>query len=422
MAEPIRVLHIGDVHLGVELYGRPLPEKGYGTRTADFLGALDRALALAEEADLILFPGDIYKNCDPNPTIQREFASRIRKVARRVPVAIIPGNHDIPNAFARASSIDIFHVLELEGVYVMRRPEVVPIPTARGEVLVAGLPFMPRSRLVATDDAKGKTIPEVVGMMREKLIEQIGVLAEDVEAERVRRGAATPAVLMAHYTIAGAEFGGYGRGAQLAPELDLPLGAVRNPVFDYVALAHIHQFQTIPKNDFDGQPPVIYPGSIERVDFGEEHEDKVAVLAELARGKATWKTVPLNPRPFVTIRVEADEADPLGSVRAAIEEKQAQLQGAVVRVIYTLAPGHPNLPEREVRQALDGAAYVAGIRREVIRPEHRARHGGLTTQLTPLEALEEYLRTQPRLEPLKPHLLERAKPLIEKVTGRREGE
>ena len=44
MTDPVRVLHIGDVHLGVELYGRPNPEKGYGTRVGDFLAALDRAL------------------------------------------------------------------------------------------------------------------------------------------------------------------------------------------------------------------------------------------------------------------------------------------------------------------------------------------------------------------------------------------
>src|SRR5688572_5630227 len=106
MREPVRVLHIGDVHLGVERYGRPLPEKGYGTRVADFLAALDRALEHAAEADLVVLPGDIYKNCDPGPTVQREFGARIRKVGRQVPVVIIPGNHDLPHAFGRASSVD----------------------------------------------------------------------------------------------------------------------------------------------------------------------------------------------------------------------------------------------------------------------------------------------------------------------------
>lgn len=420
MAEPIRVLHVGDVHVGVELYGRPDPEKGYGTRVGDFLAALDRALEYGADADLVLFPGDIYKNCDPSPTVQREFAGRIRRLARQVPVVLIPGNHDLPNAFGRASSVDIFHVLELENVWVLRRPAVQEIPTRKGPVLIAPLPFMPRSRLLTLEEAKGKSIPEIVDVMRQKLVEAIDLMAKEVEAERQRLGADTPAILMAHYTIQGSVFGGYGKGALLAPDVELPLGVVKNEAFDYVALAHIHKHQSIPANDHTGQPPVIYPGSVERVDFGEEDEDKVVVLARVARGHTVWDTRPLHPRPFVTIRVTTDEVEPLEQVKAAIEAKKEQIRGAVVRVLYTLPQGQPNLPERELRQALEGAHYVAAIRRETPKQEVRARHGGLTTQLTPLEALEEYLRTQPQLANQKDALIDYAKPLIAQATANRE--
>ena len=120
----------------------PDPEKGYNTRVGDFIRALDAALEHAADVDLVLFPGDIYKNCDPTPTIQREFASRIRRVGRRVPVVIIPGNHDLPNTWARASSIDIFRVLEIDNVHVLRQPRVEPIETRRGTVLIAPLPYL----------------------------------------------------------------------------------------------------------------------------------------------------------------------------------------------------------------------------------------------------------------------------------------
>lgn len=415
MSDPIRILHIGDVHLGVELYGRPNPEKGYGTRVGDFLEALDRALKLASEADLVVFPGDIYKNCDPSPTVQREFASRIRKLARTVPVAIIPGNHDLPQAYGRASSVEIFHVLEVDNVYVLRRPDVAMVTTRRGDILVAGLPFLPRSRLVALEEAKGKTIPEVVDLMREKLVNQLGDLANQVNEHRDAVGTDLPAVLLTHYTVAGAVFGGYGKGALLAPDVELPLSALKNPAFDYVALAHIHKYQALPIHDPAGQPPVVYAGSIERVDFSEEDEDKVAVLAEVSRGDTHWRTVSLSPRPFVTVRFTADEADPLESALAQIAKRKEALQGAVVRLIYTLAPGLPNLPERELRTALEGAHYIAGIRRDAVRLDNRARHDGLTTQLAPLEALEEYLKTQPQLDTVKDDLLVRARPLINQV-------
>jgi DNA repair protein SbcD/Mre11 len=416
---PIRVLHIGDVHLGVELYGRPDPERGYGTRVADFLAALESALALADEADLIVFPGDIYKNCDPSPTVQREFAARIRQAARKAPLVVIPGNHDLPAATGRASSVDIFRVLEVENVHILRTPTLTPIPTARGEVLIAPLPFMPRSRLLALEDARGKSIEEIVEMMRAKLVGIIDDLAGEVAAYREEHGGEIPAVLMAHWTVQGAIFGGYGKGALLSPEVELPLGAVKNPAFDYVALAHIHKHQPIPANDFTGQPPVVYAGSIERVDFSEEGEEKVVILAEVARGAATWRTVPLHPRPFMTIRVaaeEVDEVEPLETVKSAVEKQKEKLRGAVVRLHYSLPPGHPNLPERELRAALEGAHYVASIRREIPKGEDRRRVGVMTTQLTPLEALEEYLKVQPQLATKREELLERAKPLIDQVT------
>ena len=416
MSEPIRVLHIGDVHLGVELYGRPDPEKGFGTRVGDFLKALDQALSYAEDVDLVLFPGDIYKNCDPSPTVQREFAGRIRQVARHRPVILIPGNHDVPNAFARATSVDIFHTLQVENVYVLRRPELQPVQTPRGEVLIAPLPFLPRSRLVASEEARSKNIPEVQELMRDALLGFVEELADQISAYRDEHGNDVPAILMAHYPVQGAVFGGYGKGALLGPEVELPLGVVRNPAFDYVALAHIHQHQYLPHTDRDSQPPIVYPGSIERIDFGEENEDKVVVRAEVKRGETYWEPLPLHPRTFVTIRAECDDADPLAAIRAAVEARRSRLQGAVVRVIYTLPAGHPNVPERDIRALLAGAHFIAGIRRETIGPEHRARHGSLTTQLTPLQALEAWLTTQPQLEGVRQELIDRAQVLIAEVT------
>src|SRR5207248_2168423 len=112
-------------------------------------------------------------NCDPNPTVQREFASRIRRAARAVPVVIIPGNHDLPNAFGRASSVDIFRALDVENVHVFRQPKLQVVTTARGDVLIAPLPFYPRSRLVAQEEARGKSIGETLDLMRARLVEHV---------------------------------------------------------------------------------------------------------------------------------------------------------------------------------------------------------------------------------------------------------
>ena len=84
-----------------------------------------------------------------------------------------------------------------------------------------------------------------------------------------------PVILMAHASVQGAVYGGE-RSVMLGSDLVLPGSLVRDPRLDYVALGHIHKPQDLNK---DRQPPVIYPGSIERVDFGELHDNKFFIIA-----------------------------------------------------------------------------------------------------------------------------------------------
>src|SRR5438067_11746190 len=79
---PLRIAHIADTHIGMENYGRLNPETGLNQRLHDFLNSLDQAIdgAIAQQVDLVVFAGDIYKTRDPTPTHQREFAKRIQRL------------------------------------------------------------------------------------------------------------------------------------------------------------------------------------------------------------------------------------------------------------------------------------------------------------------------------------------------------
>src|SRR5207249_3938148 len=157
---------------------------------------------------------------------------------------------------------------------------------------------------------------------------------------------------------------------------------------------HRHQRIGLPGD----QPPIVYAGSVERVDFSEENEEKCVVMAEVERRNASWKELPLPARRFLTIRTDARPDDPAAGVLAAIERHAGEIPDAVVRLVYTLERGLPNVPDADLRQALQAAHTIAAIRREI--PDHgpQKRHAGLTTQLTPREALKEYVALQPELE------------------------
>src|SRR5690606_36764444 len=88
-----------------------------------------------------------------------------------------------------------------------------------------------------------------------------------------------PIVLTAHASIEGAKFGGE-RLVMLGNDLVLSGSLVKNQKFNYVAMGHIHK----PQGENEGnQPPVSYPGSIERVDFGEAKEDRYFVISDVEK-------------------------------------------------------------------------------------------------------------------------------------------
>ncbi|HEY42704.1 MAG TPA: exonuclease SbcCD subunit D, partial [Anaerolineae bacterium] len=168
------------------------------------------------------------------------------------------------------------------------------------------------------------------------------------------------------------------------------LSTLADPRWDYVALGHIHKHQVL---NPDRYPPVVYSGSLERIDFGEEDHEKGFCWVDLVREKTTWSFVPVKARPFHTIKVDVREAaDPTAAVLAKLEG--LSLKGAIVRVLVQLqAEQEVALREREVDLALTMAGHASLIRE--VETEARARLGDLEPEtLTPLELVERYFKSR----------------------------
>ncbi len=390
----IRILHFADLHLGVENYGRLDPKTGLSTRLGDFLQAFDTLVeyALKNDIHLVLFAGDAYKGRKPSPTLQREFAKRIRRLAEaEIPVFLLVGNHDTPRAANRATSVEIFDTLAIRNVWVKDVPGTEVIETKGGPVRVVALPWVSRSWLLSQEEYIGKSLLEVDSLIAEKW-ERI------VENETEHLDQRIPALLVAHGTVFGAVYGSE-RSVILGQEIVIPRSAVTNPAFDYVALGHIHKHQVLNEN-----PPVVYAGSMERVDFGEEGEEKGFVVVEIENGQARWEFIPLEARPFVTISVEAKGADPMSQILEALSH--FEVKEAIVRVlISTTAGAAPLIKEKEVRKSLGEAFLVATVSKDVERTPRLRLGGRWVEEMPPQEVLERYLEAK-RVPP------ERAKVLL----------
>jgi DNA repair protein SbcD/Mre11 len=385
----MKIVHTADLHIGMETHGPIDPHTGLPRRLEDFLNALDAIVdtAIEEHADLVIMAGDIYKSRDPTPTHQRAFARRVLRLSQcGVPVFLLAGNHDIPNAVSRATSIDIFHELEVPSVTVARHSNTYRIDTPAGPALVASLPWVTRSALLMREDFRGLSAGELDRALVEYIGDTIAELGNEIAEMRTQPGLAdAPAILVAHLHAQEARDGAE-RALTVGTDPLIPINRVAIQPFDYVALGHIHAYQEWPS-----KPTAVYPGSIERVNFGEETEDKGFVVAEVARGHGDPKFRTLPARRFLTIDVNAPTDDPTATTLRQIERQREKIQDAVVRVRVKLSPQNEALfDESRVRTALAGAFWVSEIYRNVDRPQRTNVAGTSVEGKTPMQLLDDY--------------------------------
>lgn len=402
---PIHLLHFADIHIGTENYGHIDPETGVNGRVLDFLRRFTEVVdyAIEHEADLVLFAGDAFKTRDPNPTLQREFARRIRRLSEAgIPTILLIGNHDLPAMEKRASSMDIYRTLAVPHIIVAHEEMVHTIKTRHGPVQVATVPYPLRQRLLAREEFRGMTIEQLDRALSDLVAENIEALARQLDPD-------IPAVLAGHFSVAGAAWGSE-RQVMLGNDVIVLKSVLTSAPFDYCALGHIHKHQDV---NAGGYPPVVYSGSLERIDFGEEHEPKGFCWVKLARGATTYEFIPVRARPMRTIQVDVTyEPDPTGAVLAAIRE--ADIAEAIVRIVIRVTPekeGLLNAHEIEAEAAQRGAYFVR-LHKDVSR-QMPIRLGAEPPEgLTPPQLLERYLQakgTDPQRIAL---LLEYAQPIF----------
>ena len=402
----IKILHLSDIHMGSGFsHGRLNPDTGINTRLEDFVNTLSRCIdrALAEPVDLVLFGGDAFPDATPPPFVQEKFASQFRRlVDAQIPTVLLVGNHDQHSQGQGGASLCIYRTLGVPGFMVGDRLTTHYIQTRNGAVQVITLPWLTRSTLLARPETEGLSLAEV----NQLLIERLRVV---MEGEIRRLDPNVPTVLLGHLMIDNACYGAE-RFLAVGKGFTIPLSLLIRPCFDYVALGHVHRHQNL---NASNDPPVIYPGSIERVDFSEEKEDKGYVMIELERGKVQWEFCPLPVRSFCTINVDiANAADPQAVLLKAIEKKN--IQDAVVRLIYKLRSDQIDLIDSAtIHQALS-PAHNYTIQPELVSQLARPRvpELGTSNSIDPLEALKTYLDNRSDLKDIANGMLEAAQQLL----------
>ncbi|MBD2021981.1 exonuclease subunit SbcD [Leptolyngbya sp. FACHB-36] len=400
----IKILHLSDIHMGSGFsHGRVNPETGLNTRLEDFMAALECCIdrAIDEPVDLVLFGGDAFPDSTPPPFVAEAFANQFRRlVDAQIPTVLLVGNHDQHTQGQGGASLCIYRTLGVPGFVVGDRLDTHRIQTRRGPVQIITLPWLTRSTLLTRPETEGLSMAEVgqllIDRLRLALEGEIRQLDPDV-----------PTVLLAHLMTDTARYGAE-RLLAVSKGFTVPIALLARSCFDYVALGHVHRHQVLCE-----QPPIVYPGSIERVDFSEEAEEKGFVLVQLERGKAEFEFCPLPVRAFRTIELDLSETnDPQGKLLHALQA--AELRDAVVRVIYHIRSEHlDQIDAGVVHQAL-ASTHNYTIHPELVSQLARPRlpELGVGRSMEPMEALKTYLANRDDLREMEAALLSAAQSLL----------
>jgi exonuclease SbcD len=224
-----------------------------------------------------------------------------------------------------------------------------------------------------------------------------------------------PTILTAHASIQGAEFGGE-RTVMLGADLVLAPALVKNEKFDYVALGHIHKAQDLNEG---GQPPVVYPGSIERVDFGEAKDKKYFVLADVERGKKVtpdWRELK-DIRKFIDIpiiRLTSDK-NVTERIRKAMPTAK-EMEGAIVRLTLEYPREWETLIDDAALREMTALAFEFHyVKRPQMETRIRIPEDKAVGSLTPRELLDIYWKSTHLDAAEREDLLALAEKVIEEI-------
>jgi len=332
----MKLLHTADWHLGDRL--------GRIDRTADLQRAVERVGKYCTEhaVDVLLIAGDLFSELS-RPDGLRQSIDHLRRTFADFllgggTVVALTGNHDNENfcqtlhhALSLAAPADDQDGALAPGgrLYLATGPSFFRLRDRDGlEVQFVLMPYPTVGRYLADPGQRFSTLEEKNQAVQAGFRRKLQTI---VTSPSYQPG--LPTVLSAHIHVHGASLPNLfriGENESIIFGEDDIAGQ-----FAYVGLGHIHKPQALAS-----KPHVRYSGSIERLDLGEQRDQKCIVLVDIGREglRTTPVELPLDATPMHDIDIRTPAED-LPRLRDSLSD----LDRALVRYRLTYQAGTDNL-------------------------------------------------------------------------------
>lgn len=295
--------------------------------------------AIRRKVSVFIFNGDGYRTWHPAP-IEMNVMHRLTKlVDAGIIVYIVVGNHDWPESGEYKGMHCFMEIKSLNsGIHVIDSVKSAVID----DVHLCFIPHIPKAELQRT----GKTYEKYFADAMESLATGGG--PSDGLKKRL---------LFSHAYLREAAVGP--SDLMIENDRQITLKTLEDDRFQMVFLGDIHKHQCLRET----APTVLYPGSLDRVDFGEAKDPKGIIHFKFDGDQPhAWQFIRTPARPFVHLEVDLDGLDP-GETSRALDDiaKNNTVKDAIVKLTFKCE--NEEQKKRVDDQAIRDALLAAGASR-----------------------------------------------------------
>lgn len=337
----LKLLHTADWHLGRRFPSFREADETKLTRAR--VDVLDKILAVAEQraVDAVLCAGDLFDEPSPDPEWWQPVAKKLAAWRARIPVFLLPGNHD---------------------------------PLQPGSVYHSGHGFrhaLPPWVRVVDDDSFTARLNDAAVLHAKPCRSSAG--QDDPALALPAREPGDPQIRIG--MVHGSTFD----YVECQTNFPISRDAAAQRGFDYLAIGDTHSFRVVPP---DARPPVVYPGAPEATSFDEPGAGKVVVVFVSRSRRVT-----LAPEPVAYWQWRDVKVTSLAELR---DLRSEQLARTVLRLTVEARLSANEMEEAEaILRELGGTAASygrAGIL-QLNRSKLTVDTRGIETQLSDLPAV-----------------------------------
>ncbi|MNJ90423.1 putative metallophosphoesterase YhaO [compost metagenome] len=373
----MKMVCFGDAHLGAQSYGRIDAVTNLNTRVLNALKSLDEVVdyAIKRNVRLIVFAGDAYHKSLPSSTLTSEFNKRISRAANHgIKVLLLSGNHDVDKIETKKSPLIVFNDLDVNNVIETR---------------------FHREELVTID---GETI-KFVFLPTYHTAEEIEEITNNTTYDGY------PIVYIFHGTFKGANLNDWNIAEKET--------YVDPAIFDKPGVAacisgHLHKHQIL-----YNKPLVFYTGSLQRVDFSEEKQDKGFIVLDVEQDCAvTYDYLKVESQKFFTLDLDLiGESNETDIIIDNLEMFKKKVEKAITRIRIDVDKSNSINEARIYEYAYQlGAENVLDIQKR-FQKQNTTRVAGLTEHVDEHKALELYYKGKDNSD----NLIKKGKEIIERA-------